>query len=64
MKIKIFLGQMILFEVVNNSPFSKILFILGSYKFLAYLECVRIYAWSCGHSGPDLSSVGPNWFNF
>jgi hypothetical protein len=37
---------------------SKILFILGLYKFLAYLECVRIYAWSCVHSDPDLSSVG------
>ena len=23
----------------------------------AYLECVRIYAWSKGHSDPDLSSV-------
>ena len=36
---------------------SKILFILGSYKFLAYLECVRIYAWSCGCSDLDLSSL-------
>ena len=36
---------------------SKILFILGSYNFLAYLECVRSYAWSKGHSDPDLSSV-------
>ena len=36
---------------------SKILFILGSYKFLAYLECIRSYAWSFGHSDPDLSSV-------
>ena len=36
---------------------SKILFILGSYNFLAYLECVRSYAWSKGHSEPDLSSV-------
>ena len=36
---------------------SKILFILGSYKFLAYLECIKIYAWSFGHSDPDLSSV-------
>ena len=34
-------------------------FVLGSYKFLAYLECIRSYAWSCGHSDPDLSSVGP-----
>ena len=39
---------------------SKILFILGSYNFLAYLECVRSYAWSKGHSDPDLSSVGSN----
>ena len=38
--------------------FQKFIFILGSYKFLAYLDCVRIYAWSCGHSDPDLSSVG------
>ena len=36
---------------------SKILFILGSYNFLAYLECVRSYAWSKGHSDPDLGSV-------
>ena len=36
---------------------SKILFILGLYNFLAYLECVRSYAWSKGHSDPDLSSV-------
>ena len=36
---------------------SKILFILGLYNFLAYLECVRSYAWSKGHSEPDLSSV-------
>jgi hypothetical protein len=36
---------------------SKILFILGSYNFLAYLECIRSYAWSKGHSDPDLSSV-------
>ena len=39
---------------------SKILFILGSYNFLAYLECVRSYAWSKGHSDPDLSSVRPD----
>ena len=32
-------------------------FILGSYHFLAYLECVRSYAWSKGHSDLDLSSV-------
>ena len=32
-------------------------FILGSYKFLAYLACIRSYAWSFGHSDPDLSSV-------
>ena len=37
---------------------SKILFILGLYNFLAYLECVKSYAWSKGHSEPDLSSVG------
>ena len=37
---------------------SKILFDLGSYNFLAYLEWVRSYAWSKGHSDPDLSSVG------
>ena len=36
---------------------SKILLILGSYNFLAYLECVRSYAWSKGHSDPDLGSV-------
>ena len=36
---------------------SKILFNLGSYNFLAYLECVRSYAWSKGHSDPDLGSV-------
>ena len=36
---------------------SKILFIFGPYNFLAYLECVRSYAWSKGHSKPDLSSV-------
>ena len=35
----------------------KILFILRSYKFLAYLEYIRNYAGSFGHSGPDLSSV-------
>jgi hypothetical protein len=33
---------------------------LGSYNFLAYLECVRSYAWSKGHSDPDLSSVNEN----
>ena len=46
-------------RVISKSAraISKILFIMGSYKFLAYLECVRIYAWSCGHSDPDLSSV-------
>ena len=27
------------------------------YKFLAYLEYIRSYAWSFGHSDPDLSSV-------
>jgi hypothetical protein len=27
------------------------------YNFLAYLECVGNYAWSKGHSDPDLSSV-------
>ena len=36
---------------------SKILLILGSYNFLAYLQCVRSYAWSKGHSDPDLGSV-------
>ena len=36
---------------------SKILFILESYNVLAYLECVRSYAWSTGHSDPDLGSV-------
>jgi hypothetical protein len=36
---------------------SKILFILGWYNFLAYLEYVRSCAWSKGHSDPDLSSV-------
>ena len=32
-------------------------FFLGSYNFLAYLECVKSYTWSKGHSDPDLSSV-------
>ena len=36
---------------------SKILLILGLYNFLAYLECFRSYAWSKGHSDPDLGSV-------
>ena len=36
---------------------SKILFILGSYNVLAYLECIRSYAWSKGCSDPDLNSV-------
>ena len=36
---------------------SKILFILGLYNVLAYLECIRGYAWSKGCSDPDLSSV-------
>ena len=36
---------------------SKIIFILGSNKFLAYLECLRSYAWSFGHLAPDPSSV-------
>jgi hypothetical protein len=36
---------------------SKILFILESYKFLAYLECIRSYAWSKGHSDLDPSRV-------
>ena len=36
---------------------SKILFFLESYNFLACLECVRSYAWSKGHSDPDLCSV-------
>ena len=43
---------------------SKTLFILGSYKFLAYLECIRSYAWSFGHSDPDLSSVLNEWQRF
>ena len=38
---------------------SKIVFILGSYNFLASLECIRSYTWSKGQSDPDpdLSSV-------
>ena len=36
---------------------SKIIFILGSKKFLALLERVRSYAWSFSHSDPDPSSV-------
>ena len=36
---------------------SKIIFILGSNKFLVGLELVRSYAWSFGHSDEDLSSV-------
>ena len=40
--------------------FLKILNNLGLYNFLAYLECVRSYAWPKGHSDPDLSSVGWN----
>ena len=27
------------------------------HKFLAYLECIRSYAWSFGYSNPALSSV-------
>ena len=42
---------------------SKIIFNLGSYNFLAYLECVRSYAWSKGHSDPDLSSVQSDLIN-
>ena len=90
MKIKNFLGQMPLFEVLRKChlvilskiclwlcpcaylcgqkwinrifsklahEISKILSILGSYNFLASLECVRSYAQSKGHSEPDLSSV-------
>ena len=30
---------------------------MGSYNFLAYLECVRSYAWSKSHSDLDLGSV-------
>ena len=41
---------------------SKILFILGLYNFLAYLECVR--SWSKGHSDPDLSSMHGIYFNW
>ena len=37
---------------------SKILLSLGLYKFLAYLEPIRSYAWLNGHSDPDLGSVG------
>jgi hypothetical protein len=36
---------------------SKIIFILELYKFLAYLEGIKSYAWSFGYSDPDLSSV-------
>ena len=36
-------------------------FLGGSYNFLAYLECVRSYAWSKRHSDPDLSSVWLVW---
>ena len=36
---------------------SKIIFILELYKLLAYMECIRSYAWSFGHSDPYLSSV-------
>ena len=45
--------------IFSNSAraISKILFILESYDFLAYLECIRSYAWSRGHSEPDLGSV-------
>ena len=48
-----------LLKILKNSAraISKILFILGLYNFLAYLECVKSYAWSKGHSDPDLSSV-------
>ena len=37
---------------------------MGSHNFLAYLECLRSYAWSKGHSDPDLSSSDepePSW---
>ena len=37
--------------------FQKFFFILGLDKLLAYLECIRSYAWSFGNSDPDLSSV-------
>ena len=40
---------------------SNFFFILASYKFLVYLECIRSYAWSFGHSDLDLSSVSGKW---
>jgi hypothetical protein len=45
---------------VTEVKLKKNIYILGSYKFLAYLECIRSYAWSFGHSDPDLSSVSDN----
>ena len=45
------------FLIFMHGAISKILFILGSYNFLASLECIRSYTWSKGHSDPDLSSV-------
>ena len=55
MKIKILWINRIFSKLAGT--ISKILFILGSYNFLASLECVRSHAWSKGHSDPDLSSV-------
>ena len=42
---------------IDHYDFFHKVFILGLYKFLAYLECVKSYAWSKDHSDPDLSSV-------
>ena len=38
---------------IGSHDFKNSFFILGSYKFLAYLECIRSYAWSFGHSDPS-----------
>ena len=42
---------------IKGSRDFKIYFILGSHKFLAFLERIRSYAWYFGHSDPDPSSV-------
>ena len=57
--------SMCLFRWINRiiskraHAISKIIFILGSKKFLACLERVISYTWSFSHSDPDPSSVSP-----
>jgi hypothetical protein len=45
-----------IFEI-TQAGVEKILCNLGLHNFLSYLECITSYAWSKGHSDPDLSSV-------